>query len=528
MIMNQLETREKMDNITQLKGGVVMGKLFFVIALCLGITALASAYDVVNIDLNGSTSDPNYNSDGPFSNNHSGAVVLNEWDGYYQGDGVIMSSPRCINIGVPGKTATYGRAVQIVDPCTHSYVSGEAGMGDLLGDGFKSDYIGVDPNLFPKLYVYGNWAYGGIFDVYITAAGTAAGGQVWMRDGRGTEFGPSTLTGVNNENNWVAGDNFVKFTDVWIGGNATRDANGPNDVYLDNDVYLSDPNCLVIGYNNQIDGIQLASVKRKVRMSGYYLPTPANDPCVVAIASPGALRRAVKGQWPVETPLAVIKLTGTSNRTNLLCGDYDAYYETNLRGGEYDKDGPDAMWATSGEPLIEYVDQDWVADGYMSYVDSAEWMEYDLIATTDTKAFYKVRAIVNCWWGAANIGVYVDKSEELGELEQEKYEDMGTAETDANALYWTNDVTIMLLTGFHKLRLRQNGAYYNILGFQIAYESTLVVNFCSDVLKYGLGIPGDINRDCYVDLEDLKVIVDDWANCNDPQDPSCIVEEPED
>ncbi len=465
-------------------------------------------YEVINIDLTGKVNDPPYIGQGPVAN--SNWDIDEPWKTYYQGEGRLFTSPRCKNIGVPGSPATYAKAVFLVDPCSHSYISGESGMGKLLGDGFVSDYTGTDPNLFPKLYIYGNWAYGGIFDVYITIAG-APNGQVIMRDGKGNIFGPNTLTGVNNENNWVEGDNYVKFSDVWVGGTDTRNANGQDPNYIDYEEYFTDPNCLVIGYNNQIDGIQLASVKRRVRAAG--LPA---DPCIVAKEVPGGneYRKKVKGTWPVEIPMAVIKMMGSSNRTNLLCGDYDAYYETNALAGEPDYDGPDAMWTGASEPLIGYVDnQAWVVDGYMSYVESGEWMEYDLIATTDTKAMYKVRALVNCWWGPADIGVFIDQSVELGEMELEKYEEMSPAETDANAIYWTNYIDFMLFSGYHRLRLRQNGAYYNILGFQIAYDSTLVVNNCSDVYNYGFGIPGDLNRDCYVNWYDLELFVENWLHC---------------
>lgn len=41
---------------------------------------------------------------------------------------------------------------------------------------------------------------------------------------------------------------------------------------------------------------------------------------------------------------------------------------------------------------------------------------------------------------------------------------------------------------------------------------------CSDLLSFE---PADLNRDCYVNLEDFAVIARDWLKCNNPQDEAC-------
>ena len=35
-------------------------------------------------------------------------------------------------------------------------------------------------------------------------------------------------------------------------------------------------------------------------------------------------------------------------------------------------------------------------------------------------------------------------------------------------------------------------------------------------------LPGDANKDCYVNLEDLSVLAKDWLDCNKPDDSSCV------
>ncbi len=473
-------------------------RLFFVIALCLGFTSLAGAYDVINIDLNGGASDPLYNGSGPFGN--PTWITIDEWNGYYQGEGVMMTSPRCVNIGEPGGITTYGRAVFIADPCAHSYLSG--GAGELLGDGFVSDYTGAEPNLFPKLYIYGNWAYGGLFDVYILAAG--APGSFTIRDGKGN-IQSGSLTGAGDQSSWNPGQNYVKFTDVWIEGTNTRDANGLIADYLNNDEYLTDPNCAVIGYNGQIDGIQLASVKRHVRGLN------VAEPCIVYVEVGIGTRKKVRGQWPADTPTPVINNPLTSNRTNLLCADYDAAYENNGLAGEYDLDGPDCGWAIPDETLIGFIDEDWAKRGYNTYINSGEWMEYDLIVTPETKGLYTVRGLVNCWSAEASIGVCIDNTYELGTLTQKKYSDMSPPINDPNAVVWSeNYVNFNLFIGLHKFKWKQNGAYCNILGFQISYIGSVPIEVCEDVKKHGLELDGDINGDCYVNFADVKVLTDNW------------------
>jgi hypothetical protein len=481
-----------------------------------------TCYNVINIDLNGGPNDPNYVGTAAFAQAQGTNCVTEEWDGYYQGEGVMMTSPRCTDIGMPVHDAVYSRAVLIVDPCTHGYISGEP---NLLGDGFVKSGGGPDPALF----MYGNWSYGGIFDVYVLAS---APGSFAIRDGKGTIHGPNTLSGDSNESNWVEGQNYVKFKDVWIGGTNTRDANGPRADYLNNNEYLIDPNCTILSYTNRINGIQLASVKRRVRAAG-----PA-DPCIVAKAGPGLPREKVKGMWPVETPSQIMPIPYNSCSTNILCADYDAYYETNARGGEYDHEGVDAGWAILPDSwwpgsLEGYVDEDWAKDGYTTYIDTGEWGEYDIVVTSETKGRYYIKALVNCWWAAADIGIYVDGSDELGRLVQLRYydetnpdDDMDPPEMDPNAVYWAYDaetfpdtpkgLEVNFFTGFHKLRWRQNAAYYDILGFNIDYVWGPCCLYCEDIIDWGLGLAGDINEDCYVNFEDLAMFADTWLQPKEP------------
>ena len=115
----------------------------------------------------------------------------------------------------------------------------------------------------------------------------------------------------------------------------------------------------------------------------------------------------------------------------------------------------------------------------------------------------------------------------MAALEHPDHNDVNPPITDSNALVWTeNYVEFNLFAGLHKFRWKQNGAYYNIYGFEISYVQPIPVNDCEDVFKYGLDIDGDVNEDCYVNMDDLADFVEDWAKCNDPCNPLCTIEEP--
>ncbi len=64
--------------------------------------------------------------------------------------------------------------------------------------------------------------------------------------------------------------------------------------------------------------------------------------------------------------------------------------------------------------------------------------------------------------------------------------------------------------------------------YEVALLSKLT---CAEVVQYGWTLAGDVSGpegapDCYVDLYDLKVMVDYWLDCNDPQDDNCAMNWP--
>jgi len=493
MITNRLELCKKKENVMHLKGGVVMGKLLFVIALCLSFTAIAGAYDVINIDINGSAFDPVYTGLGPFGD--PTWAIVNVWNGYYQGNGVMMASPRCANIGTPGSPGTYGRAIFMADPCSHNYQPYTTGH-DLLDDGFVKTPPPTDPN--PGLFFWGTLSYGGVYDVYVISK---TAGSFTITDSNGDTQSASVTGG---DIPWQEGTNYVKFEDVEIDTPDSR--NEANEPDPENYPYLSDPNCVVLNYSNQINGIQFASVKRiQMALRG----VPPNDPNFDSVGNTAAY-------WSTATP---IYIGTTGKKQNVFAGDYDVGYDTNLRGGEPDPDGPDVGWTT----------------GTMHYIDKGEIWTYDVHIDDISDGYYRIRFLVNLHSAtSANFSMYIDDSLELGNMNVEVRDGV-----DANSDYWTTDSANLtcvpapgylyfnFFKGLKRFKIKANQAYFDIKGFQFHHmytQNSFDMDLCSDVIAYGYGLDGDVNSDCYVNFEDLKLIVDDWAGCNDPCE--CEAEEP--
>ena len=440
------------------------------------------AYEVINVDINGSASDPCYIGPGPVGN--SNWNIDEPWSGYYQGEGNLMASPRCENIGVPGSPAIYARAIYIADPNPAAHIPA-TGVGDLLGDGFVKSGGPTDPN--PGLFIWGTMAYGGIFDVYILAS---AAGSFTITDSNGTTQSASLTGGI--EAAWIEGSNYVVFRDVWIDTPASRDVNGPDPNYAAG-LYLADPNCVVLTYGNMINGIQLKTAKRRLIASN---ASRMSDP-------------NFSGIWADETP---IQLGPPGSNTLILAGDYDVAYETNLRIGEFDLDGPDIDWNI----------------GDVHYIDAGEWMVYDVNVTGATKGRYEIRAFLNCKYGDASICLYVDDSTQLALIEEETPEP-----NDKN--FWSGWApSFNLFGGLRRFKWRANQAFFDVIAFEFHRLDNILIAYCDDpanpglsVVPYGFGLGGDASGDCYVSFEDLKLVVEDWAKCNNPEDPNCVVEEPE-
>ena len=57
-------------------------------------------------------------------------------------------------------------------------------------------------------------------------------------------------------------------------------------------------------------------------------------------------------------------------------------------------------------------------------------------------------------------------------------------------------------------------------------EDTVVITTttptCADATAGGPVLKTDLNRDCYVNIQDLAVMLQNWTRCNDPENINCI------
>ncbi len=228
-------------------------KLCSVVLLILGACVVASAAEVINVDLNGNINDAPYVGNGAYDVGEDAV-----WTAYYGGFGVAVGSDRTealVLASVPEDylwyASVYAAQVWIGDDGqNHGYQSGSA----LLDDGFVAD-----EGQEPKINIFGDGAYQGVYDIYVY--GSADGNFILNYYGAETTL---HVDGIYTPGQFELGHNYVVFEDV--------DINNTNS----NDVY--------IGYTNIINGLQL--VKQK-------------EPFVIEPNSPLGLIRIPAGDWDV-------------------------------------------------------------------------------------------------------------------------------------------------------------------------------------------------------------------------------------
>lgn len=77
--------------------------------------------------------------------------------------------------------------------------------------------------------------------------------------------------------------------------------------------------------------------------------------------------------------------------------------------------------------------------------------------------------------------------------------------------------------GTYTLRVAVDDGMFGLDGSIFAEVQIEVSNpTCADVIAAGLGLFGDANEDCHVDLADFAEFAANWLLCNDPLDDNCI------
>jgi len=198
-------------------------KLLTAILFCLGIAGMASAMEVIQIDLNGYGNNTAYNGYALGT-----GIGTNIWGAYYGGSapegwGNAMGSPRTADLAdydEPCMPSTYAAQVWIGDNdanVPHDWIMG-SGTG-LTDDGFKKNGGGTDPNIF----LWGVDAYAGIYDIYLLGEKNTTHFKVTSP---AHDYGTQTADG----------DGVAEFDDVIIG---------------------ADVNVVTVCYDSNFYGIQL-------------------------------------------------------------------------------------------------------------------------------------------------------------------------------------------------------------------------------------------------------------------------------
>jgi hypothetical protein len=206
-------------------------KLLTTVLIVLVAVGVVTAAEVINVDIKGFNDKTPYVGNGAYDVGNSAV-----WIPFSSGWGVPVGSARSEGL-VPSSTngglgfycSVYAAQVWIGDDGqNHTYQYGSS----LMDDGFVAK-----PSTQPKLNIFGQGAYQGVYDIYVY--GRDAGTFKLTRYGVVTT---QTVSGDANAGEFKLGQNYVIFSNV--------DINNANS----NDIYLT--------YTNKLNALQL--VKKKL------------------------------------------------------------------------------------------------------------------------------------------------------------------------------------------------------------------------------------------------------------------------
>ena len=254
----------------------------------------------------------------------------------------------------------------------------------------------------------------------------------------------------NSAGEFVVADGNDILGQASVTGTVSGFVQGQNYVIFE-DVPLGNPNMIRLYYSNELNGVQLISNK---------------------------------------VPFEVVASTDPNN--NMIdARNYDVAYDTNGREGEFNIYGPD------------------IAD-YVHYLDTGEYMEYDIAIDAAAQGQYNLSADFVTYWGAAGLRMYLDGAL-LGNLTQTQHDQ------DSTVYRSLENLPVNLFEGTHTLRWENTDLYFDAVSLQLAYVTDITLNTCADVYLYGLEPAGDVNEDCIVDIQDLAEIAAVWAVNYDPE-----------
>lgn len=234
------------------------------------------------------------------------------------------------------------------------------------------------------------------------------------------------------------------------GGVSEGFVEGGNYVVFEN-VPLGNPNMIRLFYTNVINGLQLVSRKTPVVI------VPSSDP----------------------------------NDNVIDARNYDVAFDTNAREGEITVYGPDL-------------------GNYVHYLDTGEYMIYDISVPEEAQGRYLLSADFVTYWGAAGLNLFLD-GKPLGSLTQTQHDQ------DPSVYRSLEELPVNLFAGTHELKWSNTQLYFDVVRLRLTYEGPISLDNCADVYLYELAPAGDLTSDCRVDLADLAILVNNWLVNYDPE-----------
>lgn len=212
-------------------GGIEMmkTKLLTTVLIVLVAVGVVTAAEVINVDIKG------FGDKMPYVGNGAYDVGPNTvWTVYYGGWGMPVGSARSeglATVNQPFFCSVYAAQVWLGDDgVNHTYQYGSS----LMDDGFAAT-----PSTEPKLDIFGEGAYQGIYDIYVYGKDAGDFKLNWY----GTTTTKSVTGGVT-AGTFVEGGNYVVFSNVDI-----------NDTYSGN---------IYINYTNKLNALQFVKKKDPV------------------------------------------------------------------------------------------------------------------------------------------------------------------------------------------------------------------------------------------------------------------------
>ncbi len=370
--------------------------------------------------------------------------------------------------------------------------------------------INIDINNYDNDLAYegqGAYAGGGDWIAYYGGWGIAVGSQ---RSANLVNQGDDAAPGTYAEQVWIGdagghgyitGEGTGLLDDGFVNENPSNDLNDPNIAFMGEGAYGGNFDMYV--YGNSAGTFTLADgndILASAAVTGTVAGLVEGENYVffedVPLGNPNMIRLYYTGQIngiqlvSRKTPFAVIASTDPND--NLIdARNYDVAFDTNARSGESTIYGPDL-------------------GDYVHYLDTGEYLEYDIVVDASEQGRYYLSADFVTYWGAAGLRMYINGIL-LGTLTQTQHNE------DPTVYRSLEDLPINLFTGTHTLRWENTQNYFDVVQLRLTYDRDITLETCEDVYLYGLEPAGDLNEDCRVNISDLEIIVENWLVNYDPE-----------